>query len=85
MNADWDLDNMRMSYSIQMIYTAEIDNSHGIFYAPFNLNVMRIVVDLHNIKLGDNKICFNCCDLSDYNEKYKPYTFFHNLMTDKDK
>jgi hypothetical protein len=40
-----------MSYEIRANFTAEIDNSHGMFYAPFNLNILRIVLDIHGIKL----------------------------------
>jgi hypothetical protein len=70
-----------------MIYTAEIDNSHGIFYAPFNLNILRIIVDLHAIKIDSNtRICLNCCDLTDFNASrpYTPYTFFQKLERNLD-
>jgi len=39
-----------MCYSIRADFTAEVDNSYGIFYAPFNLNVLRIIMDFHSIK-----------------------------------
>lgn len=72
-----------MSYRIRMIYTAEIDNSHGIFLAPFNLNILKIIIDFHNIKLKEGKICINCCDLTDFNHDapYTPYTHFNDLHT----
>jgi hypothetical protein len=85
MESEWNREQMRMSYDIRMIYTAEIDNSHGIFYAPFNLNILRIIVDLHAIKVDKKtKICLNCCDLTDFNTSraYTPYTFFQNLERD---
>ena len=58
-----------MSYKITTLYTAEIDNNYGIFYSPFNLNIIKIVIDLHAIKLGKNKININCCDLTDSETK----------------
>jgi hypothetical protein len=82
MEAEWKQEEKRMSYYIRTIFTAEIDNSHGIFYAPFNLNILRIIIDLHAIKVDKNtKICLNCCDLTDYNQsrEYTPYTYFQNL------
>ena len=57
-----------MSYYIRMIYKAEIDNSYGIFYAPFNLNSLRIIIDLHSIEVNrKTRLCFDCCNLTDFN------------------
>jgi hypothetical protein len=74
-----------MSYRITTIFTAEIDNTYGIFYSPFNLNIIKIVIDLHAIKLDKSKININCCDLTDSEttKEYKPYTFFSDLSNDK--
>ena len=56
---------MIMSYRITTIFTAEISNSYGIFYSPFNLNILKLVIDFHAIKIGKTRININCCDLSD--------------------
>ena len=78
---EWRRERMTMSYSIRMTYTAEIDNSHGIFLAPFNLNILKIIIDFHSVKVGkEGKICINCCDLTDFNPgHYSPYTPFNDL------
>lgn len=72
-----------MSYKITTFFTAEINNSHGIFFSPFNINIIRLIVDFHAIKLdqGNIRIDINCCDLNDsYNYgKYSPYTHFNQL------
>lgn len=51
LEVEWSRELMKMSYRIRTTYTAEIDNSHGIFYAPFNLNTLKIVIDFHSIKI----------------------------------
>lgn len=70
-----------MSYSIRMVYTAQIDNSYGIFYSPFNLSTLKIIIDFHSIKLDSkSKLCINCCNFTDYDDITKnPYIYFHNL------
>lgn len=75
-----------MRYKITSIFTAQIDNTYGIFYSPFNLNIIKIVIDFHAIKLGKNKININCCDLTDSydNQGYKPYTDFTGLHVNDD-
>lgn len=75
-----------MKYRIRTLYNTEIDNSHSIFYAPFNLNILRLVINLHSIKV--NKTCklnFSCCDLQDFNSfaHYTPYTYFNSLECDE--
>lgn len=70
-----------MSYRITTIFTAEINNSYGIFYSPFNVNTIKLIVDFHAIKFDKKRIDINCCDLSDsYNySSYSPYTDFNSL------
>ena len=73
-----------MSYEIRTNFTAEIDNSFGIFYAPFNLNILRIVMDIHSIKIKSPVKCklnITCCDFSDFNKSKNctPYINFNTL------
>ncbi len=68
-NSYWDKDTLIMSYRITTIFTAEINNSYGIFYSPFNVNTIKLIVDFHALKIGQTRIDINCCDLSDsYND-----------------
>lgn len=67
-------------------YNAEIDNSYGIFFSPFNVNDLRIVITLHQIKISNSEnkinITFNSCDLTDYimeDGRYNPYVYSNEL------
>jgi hypothetical protein len=77
---EWDTLKLTMKISVLTNFYAEIDNSYGIFFSPFNVNDLRIVVNLHSIKfqhgLDKVNIRFNCCDLTDFelvNGNYNPY------------
>ena len=75
-----------MKISVLANYFAEIDNSYGIFFSPFNINDLRIVTTLHSVKFTSNEnkinIRFNCCDLTDFDSKdgkYNPYVYSNEL------
>lgn len=45
-----------------------MDNSHGIFFAPFNLNILKLTVTLHSIVIDkNNTMHISVCDLQDFN------------------
>ena len=50
------------------MYTVEIDNTHGIFFAPFNLTILKMTVNLHYVRINDSTLMhISVCDLKDFN------------------
>ena len=55
-----------------------------MFFAPFNLTILKLVVNIHDIKIDDHHLLhISVCDLHDFNEKkdgkeveYHPFTPF---------
>ena len=61
MDKTWDIvseddeEKKVLKYSIWKRFNAEIDNSYGAFFAPFNLSTLRIVMTLHHFLVLDGK------------------------------
>jgi hypothetical protein len=45
-----------MCYTIRHVFQCEIDNSFERFYAPFNLNTLKIILHFNPIELNLKKI-----------------------------
>jgi hypothetical protein len=81
--------NKILSYKISKRFGAEIDNSKSSFFAPFNLNRLKIVISISSTKLKyknkDFKLHFACVDTFDYgkSENYNPFEKFNQLAEDR--
>ena len=85
LEVDWVEEEYRMHYVVRSEFRSEIDNSHGMFFAPFNLNILRFVLTFHDIKISKKcKLNLVLTDLQDFNgDNYAPYTTFNELSVDK--
>lgn len=50
-----DKKNQVYKFKVWKCFTTEIDNSYGSFWAPFNLTVLRIVLNMHYFALKNVK------------------------------
>lgn len=68
-------------------FRAEIDNSYGAFFAPFNLSRLKIVVGLAPLYLQDQtiRVSFTVADTLEYAENgpYDPFVGFDELSTEQ--
>lgn len=65
-------------------FNAEIDNSYGAFFAPFNLSVLRLVITANSFNLmnkSNEKIKVNLAgtDVLDFNGSSNSYDPFKPL------
>ncbi len=92
-SVEWHPATHRMEYSVETKFNAEIDNTHSMFYAPFNLTFIKIIFCLHSIRAnGQTLLHISVADLQDFNssgggrpKRYHPHTFFSELQEDRSK
>jgi len=72
--------NQVFKWKVWKCFNAEIDNSFGAFFAPFNLSTLRIVMTLHHLVLQnkhEKKVKVNLIgvDVMDYDVErgYDPF------------
>jgi hypothetical protein len=71
------------NYKLLKRFRAEIDNSYGAFFAPFNLSRLKIVVRLAPLffQQHDIKVTFSCVDALEHGQEgpYNPFASFDSL------
>ena len=77
---DDDEENQVFKWRVWKCFNAEIDNSFGAFFAPFNLSCLRIVMTLHHLVLQNHdqkkvKVNLIGVDVMDYDVQkgYNPF------------